>query len=75
MMLEKAWAKIKGNYELARGGFVSNGLRALIGSPVFRYRTSSLDADTVFDMLQSANSLNYIMGAGTIRTSSGSYLN
>lgn len=40
MLLEKAWAKLKGNYESADGGFVENGLRSLIGCPVMSYRTA-----------------------------------
>lgn len=41
MLLEKAWAKIKGNYLMANGGFVENGLRALLGCPIYGYRTAS----------------------------------
>jgi hypothetical protein len=40
MMLEKAWAKVKGTYTMADGGFVENGLRSLVGCPVFTYSTS-----------------------------------
>lgn len=39
-ILEKAWAKVKGNYLIADGGLVENGLHALTGVPVFRYSTS-----------------------------------
>ena len=41
MLLEKAWAKVKGTYTQANGGFVENGLRALIGCPIFGYRTAN----------------------------------
>ena len=37
-MFEKAWAKIKGNYAQTEGGFVNEGLRAIIGSPIFEYK-------------------------------------
>lgn len=43
-ILEKAWAKVKGNYEASEGGFMSTGLRALTGAPVFRYSTSTIGA-------------------------------
>lgn len=36
-ILEKAWAKVKGSYEAATDGVMSNGLRALTGAPVFNY--------------------------------------
>ncbi|MFM7855739.1 MAG: C2 family cysteine protease, partial [Flammeovirgaceae bacterium] len=32
-MLEKAWAKVKGNYAHASGGYMVEGLRALTGAP------------------------------------------
>ena len=38
-LLEKAWAKMKGTYEGADGGFLENGLRALTGCPVFTYKS------------------------------------
>ena len=50
-ILEKAWAKVKGNYILAGDGYNKNALRALTGSPVDEYfskdfssTTDSLDA-------------------------------
>ena len=41
-ILEKAWAKVKGNYEMAEGGFTVSGLRAVTGAPVFTYKTSAI---------------------------------
>lgn len=48
MMLEKAWAKVKGNYLMADGGFMENGLRSLVGCPVFSYNSTHEDADVAF---------------------------
>lgn len=37
-ILEKSWAKVKGSYKSSyEGGLMTNGIRALIGSPVFTY--------------------------------------
>ena len=36
-IIEKAWAKAAGNYELANGGFLENGFRSLAGVPVYTY--------------------------------------
>lgn len=36
-ILEKAWAKVKGDYDAADGGFVVSGLSSLTGSPAFHY--------------------------------------
>jgi hypothetical protein len=41
-MFEKAWAKIKGNYAQANGGYVIEGMRGLIGVPSFEYNTAFL---------------------------------
>jgi len=41
LLLEKAWAKIKGNYDDAEGGFTLTGMRSLIGSPVFPYKATA----------------------------------
>lgn len=65
MLLEKAWAKVKGTYSMADGGWVQNGLRSLVGCPVISYSTEGQDADVIFETIKAANDLNYIMGAGT----------
>lgn len=37
-ILEKAWAKVKGDYRASyQGGYMSNGLKALTGAPVYTY--------------------------------------
>lgn len=36
-IIEKAWAKMKGNYLMAEGGFVVNGIHFLTGVPAFYY--------------------------------------
>lgn len=66
-ILEKAWAKIKGNYAQVNGGFVVSGLRSLIGSPTFTYTVSSaaLSAAETFTLLNAADAVDYPMGAGT----------
>lgn len=74
-ILEKAWAKVKGSYEAAEGGFTVSGLRSLIGAPVFTYdvadigTSNGLSLDDTFALLTEANNANYPMGAGTAGTS------
>jgi hypothetical protein len=41
-IMEKAWAKLKGNYLIAEGGLVENGLHYLVGIPVIRYSTADI---------------------------------
>lgn len=38
-ILEKAWAKVKGNYMISEYGYMENGIRVVTGIPVFRYNT------------------------------------
>jgi len=72
-LLEKAWAKIKGNYEIANGGFIGTGLNTLTGAPVFSYKMSTIGSDSgdtmtldaAYTMIQNADTKKYIMGAGT----------
>jgi len=39
IILEKAWAKMKGNYLHTYSGFIENGLSNLLGFPVYSYQT------------------------------------
>ena len=65
-LVEKAFAKMKGNYATANGGFVPNGLRSLVGCPVSDYLTiEETDASEVWARMKAADDLNYILGAGT----------
>lgn len=68
-ILEKAWAKVKGNYINADGGLTVNGLNALIGVPTFYYSTSSItsqaEAEVMYDTLLAADAANYLMSATT----------
>ena len=68
-ILEKAWAKVKGSYETADGGFVQTGLRAMTGVPVFSYLVSDVTttalADAVWQTFEDAETNGYYAGAGT----------
>jgi hypothetical protein len=68
-LLEKAWAKIKGSYDTADGGFVETGLRALIGVPVLSYKANLLTTETLanaaWTLMKAAETAGYLMGTGT----------
>lgn len=72
-ILEKAWAKVKGNYAAIDYGLLKNGIRALTGAPVFgftlRSSSSSRTNDQTFADIVSAHSKNYIVN---IQTNGGS---
>jgi len=50
-IIEKAYAKVKGNYLNAEGGVVENSIRALTGIPVFRYLTTDIQNQTAADTM------------------------
>ena len=41
-LLEKAWAKVKGNHIIAEGGYLISGMRGLTGFPGFDYHIEYL---------------------------------
>ena len=66
LVLEKAWAKVIGNYMKIEGSYTHASIRALTGIPTFYYTTkTNFDVDTVFKLLFDAELANYIMTAGT----------
>lgn len=65
-IMEKAFAKVKGTYAHANGGFVPNGLRSLLGSPIFdNVSEDQTSYSDVWTTMKAADDLNYILGAGT----------
>lgn len=74
-LLEKAWAKVKGNYDNADGGFVNSGLRTLTNVPVFGYSGTNQQGtrvwndattlNTLWDTIVAADTAGYLVGAGT----------
>ena len=68
-IIEKAWAKMKGNYLISEGGFVENGFHYLVGIPAFRYDTADItttaEAETAFANIQITDAANYLIAAGT----------
>jgi calpain-15 len=45
IIIEKAWAKVKGSYSNSNIGFTQNGLRAFLGVPVFDFKSIDINAD------------------------------
>lgn len=65
MILEKAFAKMKGSYAATDGGFITEGISTLTGCPVYKYNNTLQTDDGAFTAIKAANDLNYILGAGT----------
>ena len=68
-MLEKAWAKVKGNYLNANGGLLVNGLRSIVGVPIYSYALSAYsttaDTDLLHNLINAADNAGYLMGLST----------
>ena len=62
-LIEKAWAKLKGSYLSANLGYVSSGLRALVGIPVFDYDVSTTEG--AWELLKAADESAFLTVAIT----------
>ena len=71
LIVEKAFSKVKGNYEMTDGGNLVNGLRMLTGAPVFTYSLRYFveddysSPDNYWEMINESLELNYIISFST----------
>lgn len=63
MLLEKAWAKVNGNYENSIKGFVSEAFRALTGAPVVFFK--HLYIQDIWDEISESDINKYIICASS----------
>jgi hypothetical protein len=55
-VIEKAWAKVLGNYLKTNAGYITNGLRFLTGNPTFSYKMDNTTImTTTFTLLNAAD--------------------
>ena len=77
--MEKAWAKIAGNYELSNGGYLESGLRSMTGTPVFTYwgndYQDSNDSATLWGTMKAADDVGYLLSAAVYVTDTSSTTN
>lgn len=68
-ILEKAWAKVRGNFLNSEGGMNVNGLRVFTSAPVFSYsritHESSPSLKELFGLMREADEKKYVMTAST----------
>mmetsp|Transcript_14015 Transcript_14015/g.23811 ORF Transcript_14015/g.23811 Transcript_14015/m.23811 type:complete len:225 (+) Transcript_14015:520-1194(+) len=72
MLLEKAWAKMKGTYTASEAGRSGDPLSAFVGCPVFAHFNlfdAEADSDTVWQSLYEADQLDYISTASSFGSS------
>ena len=63
-VLQKAYAKLIGNYPRLSGGFLENGIRSLTGAPILSYATADFKQNA-FSLLKAADAANYIITANS----------
>ena len=65
-LMEKAAAKIMGNYEMLEGGWIGEGLRLLTGAPVDMINTrQGTSWSQLFNLCEAADRKGFFMGAST----------
>lgn len=68
MLIEKAYAKVFGNYQKIEQGLTGVGLNALTGAP-FEYlnkdQKASIDIDVAWNFITSNFELNYLLVGST----------
>jgi len=69
--LEKAWAKVSGNYEFTESGWPDEAMRFLTGAPSYTYWTEDYTSSEIWDIVSAADSANLIMTAGTPSATGG----
>lgn len=66
--LEKAWAKVNGNYDKIIAGWMSEGMTFLHGAPSISYSISGTwanNTDTAWNTLKDADVKNYVITIAT----------
>ena len=63
--MEKAYAKINGNYEQLSGGYPTEGMKLLTNAPSFYYDLTDFGATYVWSLLVEGMTNGYFMSLGT----------
>jgi hypothetical protein len=63
--MEKAYAKINGNYEQLVGGFPTEGMKFLTNAPSFYYNLARIGANLTWSLLVEGMTNGYFMSLGT----------
>lgn len=69
--LEKAYAKINGNYEAIGAGWQSEAFRTLNGAPTKFFMMSSVTSTSAWNLIVNALNKGYLVGVDTSSTASG----
>ncbi|CDW73607.1 calpain family cysteine protease containing protein [Stylonychia lemnae] len=64
-LIEKAWAKVNGNYEKIGSGYNNEGVEFLTNAPSKRISMTLLKADTLWNLVKDADNSNFVMNVDT----------
>eukprot|EP00826_Nyctotherus_ovalis_P039385 TRINITY_DN3787_c0_g1_i6.p1 TRINITY_DN3787_c0_g1~~TRINITY_DN3787_c0_g1_i6.p1 ORF type:complete len:929 (+),score=272.17 TRINITY_DN3787_c0_g1_i6:165-2951(+) len=73
MVLEKAWAKVHGNYAVTAGGDSRESLSCLTGAPTTLIRHNSISKSELWKLLVDADKRKYAMSTGGATSTKGLY--
>ena len=73
MVLEKAWAKVHGNYGVTSGGDSRESLSSLTGFPTTLVQHKNISKSDLWKLLFEANKRNYVMSTGGAQQTRGLY--
>lgn len=63
-LLEKAWAKVNGNFERTEGGFGLEPIGFLTNFPARRFRFESLNGDSFYRLVEDNDSNKFMITLG-----------
>lgn len=69
--LEKAFAKVNGNYDSISSGWQSESFRILNGAPTKFYMMNTVTADSAWSIITTALNKGYLVGVDTGSTDTG----
>lgn len=71
MLLEKAWAKLHGNFPIVEGGDSRESLAAITGAPAEYHKHSSMSAEELWKLITTADATNCVMCTGASSDTKG----
>jgi len=71
MVLEKAWAKVHGNYAVIAGGDSRESLSSLTGAPTTLVRHNTLKKEDLWKLLVEADKKKYVISTGGATSTKG----
>jgi hypothetical protein len=71
MLLEKAWAKLHGDFSVIEGGDSRESIAAITGAPAEYYKHKDLSTDELWKLISAADAANCVMCTGASSDTKG----